>query len=213
LAALESVNPGSDISYYVEDVAIQPDGKIVMAGSYSIGNHIEIEVVRFNSDGTRDGINSLDWGTLGSQYNYGKAVTIQPDNKIVMSGDMVSCCDSYQYISLARLDPNVLFDKSTFGSGRGAVTARLNHFQHSSGAIALQPDGRIIVAGTILGTDWKTPQNLALARFNSDGSQDTTFGGTGIVVEQTSARKSPLPTGDPGRAARSSPEQLPRARA
>ena len=190
LAALESVNPSTDISYYVEDVAIQPDGKIVMAGSYSIGNHIEFEVVRFNSDGTRDVINSLDWGTLGSQYNYGKAVTIQPDNKIVMSGDMVSCCDTYQYISLARFDPNVGLDRSTFGSGRGAVTARLNYFQHSSGALALQPDGRIVLAGTILGTDWKTPQNLALARFNSEGSLDTTFGGTGIVVTDFGAEES-----------------------
>ncbi len=132
----------------------------------------------------------MDWGTFGSQYNYGKAVTIQPDNKIVMSGDMVSCCDTYQYISLARFDPNVLLDRSTFGSGRGAVTARLNYFQHSSGALALQPDGKIVLAGTILGTDWKTPQNLALARFNSDGSQDTTFGGTGIVVTDFGAEES-----------------------
>jgi len=190
LAALNPVNTSSDIYYFVEDVTIQPDGKIVMAGSYSIGNHIEFEVVRFNSDGTRDVINSLDWGTLGNQYNYGKAVTIQPDNKIVMSGDMVSCCDSYHYISLARFDPNVLLDRSTFSSGRGAVTARLNYFQHSSGALALQADGKIVVAGSILGMDWKTPQNLALARFNSDGTLDTAFGGTGIVVTDFGAEES-----------------------
>ena len=107
-----------------------------------------------------------------------------------MSGDMVSCCDTYHYISLARLDPNLLLDRSTFGSGRGAVTARLNYFQHSSGALALQPDGKIVVAGTILGTDWKTPQNLAMARFNTDGSLDTTFGGTGIVVTDFGAEES-----------------------
>jgi uncharacterized delta-60 repeat protein len=191
LATLDPVNTSIDIYYFVEDVAIQPDGKIVMAGSYSIGNHIEIEVVRFNSDGTRDVINPLDWGAFGSQYNYGKAVTIQPDNKIVVSGDMVSCCDSYHYITLARLDPNVQhLDRSTFGSGSGVVTAPLNYFQHSSGALALQPDGKIVLAGTILGTDWETPQNLALARFNSDGSQDTTFGGTGIVVTDFGAQES-----------------------
>ena len=132
----------------------------------------------------------MDWGTFGSQYNYGKAVTIQPDNKIVMSGDMVSCCDTYQYISLARLNPNVRLDRSTFGSGRGTVITRLNYFQNSSGALALQPDGKIVVAGTILNTDWKTPQNLALARFNSDGSLDTTFGGTGIVVTDFGAEES-----------------------
>ncbi len=66
LAALDPANVSTDISYYIEDVTIQPDGKIVMAGSYGIGNHIEIEVVRFNSDGTRDVIKSMDWGTLAA---------------------------------------------------------------------------------------------------------------------------------------------------
>ncbi|MBI5953696.1 MAG: cadherin domain-containing protein [Chloroflexi bacterium] len=190
LAALDPVNISTDISYFVEDATIQPDGKIVMAGSYSIGNHIEIEVVRFNSDGTRDAINPLDWGTFGSQYNYGKAVVLQPDNKIVVSGDMVSCCDNYQYISLARLNPDFRLDRSTFGSGKGVATAPLNRFQNGNGALALQPDGKIVVAGYVLGADWETPQNLALARFNSDSTLDTTFGGTGIVVTDFGAEES-----------------------
>ncbi len=115
---------------------------------------------------------------------------IQPDNKIVVSGDMVSCCDSYQYITLARLNPDFRLDRSTFGSGRGVATAPLNRFQHGNGALALQPDGKIVLAGYVLGSDWETPQNLALARFNSDGSQDTAFGGTGIVVTDFGAEES-----------------------
>ncbi len=190
LAALSPANLSTDISFYVEDVTIQPDGKIALAGSYGIGNHIEIEVVRLNSDGTRDAIESMDWGAFGSQYNYGKAVVLQPDNKIVVSGDMISCCDTYQYISLARLDPDFRLDRSTFGSGKGVATARLNRFQHGNGALALQPDGKIVLAGYVLGPDWKTPQNMAMARFNTDGSLDTAFGGTGIVVTDFGAEES-----------------------
>ena len=81
-----------------------------MVGDYHIrqSNHIDFEIVRFNSDGTRDVINTIDWCDFPySQYNYGKAVVIQPDNKIVMSGDMLRDDDGKNYISLARLNPDV----------------------------------------------------------------------------------------------------------
>ena len=190
---------GFDSGKSLADLTIQSDGKIVMVGDYRLiySNHVDFFIVRFTSNGIPDetfvtsGINIIDWSDFpASRYNWGKAVAIQPDNKIVMSGDMLKDDDGKKYISLARLNPDGSLDKSTFGAnGKGTVTALLPNFTNSSGALALQLDGKIVVAGTIVDIN-DIPQNLAVARFNNDGSLDTTFGGTGIVVTDFGANKS-----------------------
>ncbi|MEI8132903.1 MAG: hypothetical protein WCG34_10750, partial [Leptolinea sp.] len=169
-----ALDTDSDHLYSARDVTVQPDGKIVVVGDYQFryGNHIDFQIARFNSDGTRDINYTLDWSDFpASRYNWGKAVVIQPDNKIVMSGDMLKDDDGKNYISLARLNSNGTTDKSTFGiNGKGTITARLDYFQNSSGALALQPDGKIVVAGTIFNMEMDAPQNLVVSRFNSDSS-------------------------------------------
>jgi uncharacterized delta-60 repeat protein len=179
-------NTDTENYYSVEDVTVQLDGKIVLAGDYQFryGNHIDFEIVRFNSDGTLDKINTINFPY--EQFDYGKAVVIQPDNKIIMSGYMQGYDGDY-YIPIARLNPNLLGD-SSFGTN-GTVITPLDYYKSSSGALALQPDGRILVAGTIFNRDMDVPQNLAVARFNTDGTLDTTFGGTGIVVTDFGAEE------------------------
>ncbi len=179
------------------DIAVQPDGKIVVVGTETNqGNFINFVIARFNSNGTPDD-SFVANGTLlidktnfpNNRYNYGRAVAIQPDGKIVMSGYMMDD-DGKMQISLARLNADGSFDKTNFGTnGQGTVTAALPKFKHSAGAIALQADGKIIVAGSTENYVDNTYEDLALARFNGNGALDTTFGGTGIVITDFGAKE------------------------
>jgi uncharacterized delta-60 repeat protein len=181
-------DPG-DSRWVCSDLAIQSDSKIVVVGTQTIGNFTNFAIARFNSDGTPDptfvanGINIIDkFYFPNNRYNNGKAVVIQPDGKIVMSGWMMDD-DGNGQISLARLNPDGSLDTTAFGTnGKGTVTAPLSNFYHSSGALTLQTDGKIVVAGTTYDDYNNINENLAVARFNGDGSLDTAFGGTGIVI-------------------------------
>ncbi len=182
--------------YGCSDLAIQPDGKIVVVGTETnAGNFTNIVILRLNSDGTRydtdffNGLIILDKTNFpNNRYNSGEAVAIQADGKIVITGDMMDD-DAKIQISLARLNPNSSLDTSTFGTnGKGTVTVPLPYFRHSRGALAIQADGKIIVVGTIVNND-NTVEDLALARFNSNGALDTTFGETGIVVTDFGAKE------------------------
>jgi len=180
------------------DMVIQPDGKIVMVGDHTLGqsNFTDFFAARFNSNGTPDetfianGFNIIDdYYFPNNRYNYGKAVAIQPDGKMVMSGNMMDN-DAKNQISLARLNQDGSLDTSTFGTnGKGTVTTPAN-FQNGSGALVLQSDGKIIVAGTIFNSAVDSAGNLAVVRYTSNGTLDTTFGGTGIVITDFGAEES-----------------------
>jgi uncharacterized delta-60 repeat protein len=178
-------------SGFLTDMTIQPDGKIVMVGDQTTdqSNYTDFFIARFTDNGAADntfvanGFNIID-GFPNNRYNYGKAVIIQSDGKIVMSGNMMDN-DGKADLSLARLNQDGSLDKSGFGTnGQGTVTTLIPpDFQNSSGALALQSDGKIIVAGT-------TNSNLTVARYNTNGSLDTTFGGSGIVLTDFGAGES-----------------------
>jgi uncharacterized delta-60 repeat protein len=171
-----------DFNMSPADLVIQPDGKIVLVGDETTGdaNYTDFFIARFDSNGAPDpsfvgnGWNILDYFP-NNRYNYGMAAAVQPDNKIVISGNMMDN-DGKAVLSLARVNADGSLDKSGFGTnGTGTVSTLIPpDFQTASGAIILQPDGKIIVGGT-------TAQNLTLVRYNSNGTLDTSFGGTGIV--------------------------------
>jgi uncharacterized delta-60 repeat protein len=177
--------------YGCSDLVIQPDGKIFMVGTESNqGNFINFVIARFNSNGTQDFVRIFDKTDFpNNRYNYGQAVVSQPDGKIVMSGWMMDN-DGKRNISLARFTQDGWLDTSAFGTnGKGTVTTLLANFAQSSGALALQTDGKIVTAGSIANGD-DVPENLAVARFNSNGTLDNTFGGTGIVITDFGANES-----------------------
>jgi len=157
------------------DVAIQPDGKIVAAGTAS-GNPRTWALARYNPDGSLDntfgsgGKVTTFFDSVGFAYAY--AVAIQQDGKIIAVGR--SHPDTLDGAgTLARYNPDGTLD-STFGVG-GKVF--LNYWEMGAAwDVALQPDGRIVVAGGAF-------SNPALFRCNADGSSDSTFGTNGSVVE------------------------------
>jgi uncharacterized delta-60 repeat protein len=154
------------------------DGKIVAAGfaySPATGTY-DFGLVRYNSDGSLDtGFDSDGLVTAnfqGSQEDSARAIATQPDGKTVVAGE------SSGKFAVARYNDNGVLDK-TFGIG-GRATADVGPMSSVRG-IALQPDGKILVAGFAFSTVSLTV-DFALVRFNTDGSLDTGFGIGGKVT-------------------------------
>jgi uncharacterized delta-60 repeat protein len=145
-------------------VALQPDGKIVVAGSGPTG----FAVARYNPDGSLDPSFDGD-GKLTTDFGVSAHdVAVQSDGKIVVVGNAGAYGGDF---GLARYNPDGSLDASFSG---GQVTTDLGGWEFDP-SVALQADGRIIVAGsTDIGGG-----NFALARYNPDGSLDPSFWGDG----------------------------------
>jgi uncharacterized delta-60 repeat protein len=156
---------------YAQAVALAPDGRIVVAGRTSV--NFAMAVARLNSDGSLD--SSFDPGgadgpgkkTFGAGDDEANAVLIAPDGKIVLAGTGGPKID----FEVVRLNPDGSFDTSF--DGDGALGIDFGSKDHGRAA-ALQPDGRVVVAGRT----YDDPR-VAIARANPDGSVDDTFDGTG----------------------------------
>jgi uncharacterized delta-60 repeat protein len=163
-------------------VALQADGKIVAAGTVSN----QISVARYNADGSLDpafgsgGVVTTAASGFGSEA---KALVLQPDGKIVIGGD--SSNGFQTQFTLVRYDANGSLD-ATFGTG-GVVTTQVGAASSSIDGLALQPDGKIVAGGDAVKNSLAVP---GLARYNADGSLDSTFGSGGIVTTPVVAGQS-----------------------
>jgi uncharacterized delta-60 repeat protein len=160
-----------DTSDEVRAVAIQPDGKVVAVGTTLIsGTDYNFSVARYNPDGSPDTTFSSD-GHLTTSFGWSdevaNAVAVQPDGKIVVVGQ------AYGYIAVARYNTDGTLDVSFDGDGK-----LLEDFDyHALGfAVTIQEDGKIVLAGEKLAGD---DREFAVVRLNTDGSFDTTFDGDG----------------------------------
>ena len=166
-----------------QSVAIQQDGKIVVAGYAEISGVNRFAVARFNTDGTLDTTfgGPTQPGTVATtidnivQENRAQSVTIQQDGKIVAAG--FAAVLGASRFAVARFNTNGTLDTTfnTSGVQPGTVTTTIANNPFSVGlSVAMQQDGKIVVAGYVfIGTE----PNFAVARFNADGTLDTTFGG------------------------------------
>ncbi len=166
-------------------VAIQSDGKIVAAGGVfgsAAAGSADFALARYNSDGSLDttfGIGGKVQTDFASSYERAYALTIQADGKIVAAG--ISQIGGDGDFALVRYNSDGSLDTS-FGSGGIVHTDFGATFFEQANAVAVQSDGKIIAAGQTF--SFSTGTDLALARYNSDGSLDTSFGsaGTGKVT-------------------------------
>jgi uncharacterized delta-60 repeat protein len=155
-------------------VAIQPDRRIVVAASAFLPtkrsrDRIQLAVVRYLPNGRVDTSFGVD-GTVVTNFavNDRPAIALQPDGKIV-----VACgVGNPSRFGLARYDARGALDP-TFGEG-GKIRTRFAHAS-TAHAVALQADGKIVVAGSSTG-------DFALARYARDGSLDESFGTAGFVT-------------------------------
>jgi uncharacterized delta-60 repeat protein len=158
-------------------VALQSDGRIVAVGNAfgSKGTNSNFAIARYNTDGSLDS----SFGTAGKVvtdffglFDEAHAVKIQLDGKFVVAG-FSGVGQSFDF-GLARYNTNGSLD-STFGS-EGKVTTDFSGNSDGAFGIAIQPDGKIIAGGKT-----SAPDDFALARYNTDGSLDSTFGLGGKV--------------------------------
>jgi uncharacterized delta-60 repeat protein len=171
-----AIGSGIDIAY---SVAIQTDGKIVAAGfSRSGGNNDDFALVRYNTNGTLDTTFDSDGKVttaIGSGADIAQSVAIQTDGKIVAAG--YSNNGSNVDFTLVRYNTDGTLD-TTFDSD-GKVTTAIGSGTDQARSVAIQSDGKIVAAGF---TGEMGGEDVALVRYNTDGSLDTNFGTGGKVT-------------------------------
>jgi uncharacterized delta-60 repeat protein len=171
-------------------IALQSDGKIVESGSCFNGSVWFFCIARFNPDGSLDpsfGSGGKVTEQINGNSSFGESVTIQSDKKIVVVGS--ATISGLNRFALLRLNQNGTPD-SGFGAG-GMVTTAIGSTNDAAYAIALQGDGKIVAAGN---SNNGTNLDFALARYNTDGSLDSTFGTGGKVTTDFSGDDY-IPTG------------------
>jgi uncharacterized delta-60 repeat protein len=163
-------------------VSIQRDGKIVAVGS----EHEGFLVARYTARGRLDrsfGRNGTASTKLAS-FSVGNAVAIQPDGEIVVVGDAALDFGITRYTAAGKLD-------RSFGDG-GKVVTNIGLSKESDGsmypsddhavAVAIQRDGKLVVAGSSNALGPPDVRNFALVRYTGDGRLDPSFGNGGKVL-------------------------------
>ena len=168
-----SVNDDS-IDNYIEQIALQPDGKIAVGGffSFQVGSSQINNVARLNANGTVDAA----FNSANNTNSAVKSVAVQPDGKVLMGGIFTS----YQGTPrrrLARLNTNAALDTS-FNTGSGITKSEPGIIYAS----VVQPDGKVLIGGFFQRVNGISRNNIA--RLNADGSLDTSFNpGTGTQFQ------------------------------
>jgi uncharacterized delta-60 repeat protein len=163
------ISAGDDV---IHGIALQPDGKIVVAGESVNGIDSEIAVARYNPNGTLDlgfGIGGLALPMTGPDLDGARAVSVQPDGKILVAGTIHSGSSHFAFLRFA-----------ANGTLELVVTALPPGIDNASAtALVLQPDGRIVVAGA--SANGRTPSLFTALRLLPDGTPDPSFDADGWV--------------------------------
>ncbi len=167
-------------------LAVQPDGSLLLGGdtnSYT-STADDFSAMRFNTYGALDptfGGGTVPAVSLSPGSDIGYALLLQPDGKVIVAGtsnvgSSTSHFAAIRFTSAGVLDP-------TFGTGGIVQTALPGSFEQAHAA-ALQPDGKIILAGSVspAGATASAANDFALIRYNTDGTLDPTFGTNGMVI-------------------------------
>jgi uncharacterized delta-60 repeat protein len=157
-------NPGTGANSWIRTTLVQPDGKILIGGNFTIYNGVNRNyIARINSDGSLDTTFNPGAGTNMSV----RTLSQQPNGKIIIGGD-------FNYVNgiprnfLAQLNTDGSLD-TTFDIGSGA--------DFSVYTTKIDPDGKILVGGGFHAFNGNSSQYIV--RLNSDGSIDTTFNKNG----------------------------------
>ena len=165
-------------SDYANAVAVQTDGKIVVAGNYYNGTDWDIVVTRYNLNGALDISFSGD-GINGKSLNGGQSangIVIQPDGKIVVVGEDNTSVNNSQF-AIARYNTNGEADLSFDGDGYQTVDAGALGRHDIAHGVSVQSDGKIVVVGWSYNSVDR--QEFSVVRLNSNGSLDSSFSGSG----------------------------------
>jgi uncharacterized delta-60 repeat protein len=155
-----TTNTGTGASAAPTEIAIQPDGKIILGGDFITFNSVTVNrIVRLNSDGTRDTAFSTNTGTAANAAI--NDIRIQSDGKIVLGGGF-STFKNINVRSIVRLNSD--------GSISDII---VNGAPQTVNAVAAQSDGKIVFGGQFSVFNNVTVNGIA--RLNLDGTIDSAF--------------------------------------
>jgi uncharacterized delta-60 repeat protein len=161
-----------------ESVLLQPDGRLVLVGGVSFQiSPSRFALARLNPDGSFDA-SFGDAGHVTTPFDDSAGAAaglLQPDGRIVAVG-MVGF-STFDTIAAARYNADGTLDP-TFGDGGQLTLPQFQPFTVRD--VALQPDGKILIAGTA--GPWNGPWDFGLVRLLPNGAPDTSFGGDGLVI-------------------------------
>ena len=163
-------------------VALQADGKIVVAGSGGTNSQTSFVVVRYNTNGSLDDSFGNGGIVITSVDSFARlhAVAIQSDGKIVAAGDAMIIRLGFftQVFAVARYNTDGSLDTTFDGDGVSLTAAGLSPHAAVAWSLALQDDQKIVLAGGC----FTSFSEFCVARYNTDGSLDSTFDADGLVV-------------------------------
>ncbi len=153
-------DPGSGANNLVGAITLQSDGKIIIGGTFTTYNGTTINrIARLNADGSLD----ADFNPGTGANNGVTAIVLQSDGKMIIGGNFTTYNGTGRN-RVARLNADGTLDTS-FNLGTGA--------NNPVNAIALQPDGKIVIGGAFI--SYNGVSQVRIARLNADGSPDTGF--------------------------------------
>ncbi|MFK5893445.1 MAG: delta-60 repeat domain-containing protein [Pseudomonadota bacterium] len=172
-------------------VVVQPDGKIIVAGSSrNSEGYYDIAAIRFNKDGKLDTTFGIKGsvttaithriGKMADRDDHAAGIALQPDGKIIIVGY------SYKDFVVVRYLPTGKLDETFHGDG--ISTTSVSPAKDEARSVVIQPDGKLVVVGKSLGslgadkTLGSSSMDVAVVRFNSNGTLDSTFGVGGHVT-------------------------------
>ncbi len=156
---------GSSAEAYA--MVVQADGKMVVAG----GSYARFALARYDADGSLDlnfGTNGIVTTSIGNSLAIPHALAFQPDGKVVVAGETY---DPFN-VALVRYNPDGSLDP---GFGTAGISNDAWHPAATAYAVVLQPDGKLVTAGTSYGA-------CAIRRYQADGEPDPTFGTNGATT-------------------------------
>lgn len=171
-----------DSEDYAHAVAVQADGKVLVAGSSATPQGTRISVVRYLRDGSLDasfGTGGKAIAAVGTREDVARAIVVQPDGRIVVAGLSHQRTADYDF-TLVRFMADGTLDAS-FGD-QGRVLTDFGGDSDRAFALLVMPDGRLVAGGQTNVNRGSTGVDYALARYLADGRLDTTFGTAGKVV-------------------------------
>ena len=166
---------------FISGMALQNDGKIIVAGYRFTQTAAAFALARYNPNGSLDHafdgdgkvVTDFEWDAFGS------AVAIQPDGKIVVGGAVFNFNSNTGDFALARYNKDGTLDKTFDGDGK--QTTDVDGADNSSTGLAIQPDGKILMAGTVFNIITNA-NDVMLSRYETSGVPDKSFDGDGTFI-------------------------------
>ena len=159
------------------EIALQSDGKIIAAGHTWGGSQNNFALARYNPDGTLDS-SFGNSGTVSTSFpersGVARTLKIQDNGKIIAGGHVYTLYDDFDEFALARYNTDGSLDL-TFGSGGQVTTSFGAGTRNWINSIQIQENGKIVAGGF-------SNYSGALARYNSTGALDLSFGSNGLVT-------------------------------